>query len=273
MAKGKQGKEENDTFLIFLIIILVIIAIILVTFKLITGKSIDPESEEVTKLHDYFSLDDLGNCEGLFNYSDKVVEASKTKVENKLCLAYHKVELESLEEVTYKAKEKDGLCNTDLEMTFRTEDGTKECKVNIYPKEEVEKKYVEMFGSIPSAIESFKTDGFHICYPKDDKYYCGLSDEVTYNVGSGISIYRGIKKANQKGDEIIIYDYFIKMVEEKCYSSYVNGENMTECSNAYQKLKDKKIDYDFMKKYGSLYKHTYKKSKDGTYYWLRSEKI
>ncbi len=273
MAQEKPLKKENDTFLIFLIIILIVIAIILIAFKLINGKSIDPESEEVTLLHNYFSTDDLGNCEGLFNYSDGVVEAKKVKTENKLCLAYHKVELENEEEVTYKAKEKDGLCNSE-DMTFKTEEGTKECKVNIYKKDEVEKKYLEMFGSNPEEIESFKTDGFHICYLKDDSYYCGLSDEVTYTVGSDIAIYRGIKKANQKGDEIIIYDYFIKMVEEKCYSSYVSGEYNSKCSDAYKDLNDKKIDFSFMKKYGSLYKHIYKKNKDNnTYYWVRSEKI
>ena len=273
MAKEKPVKKENDTFLIFLIIVLIIIAIILIAFKLISGKSLDPESNEVTSLHNYFSTDDLGNCEGLFNYSDGVVTSSKAKTENKLCLAYHKVELESTDSVTYKAKEKNGLCTTDEKMVFKTEEGTKECKINIYPSGEVEKKYLEMFGSKPSAVESFKTDGFHICYLKDNNYYCGLSDEVTYNVGGDIAIYRGIKKANQKGDEIIIYDYFIKIVEEKCYSSYIDGELNSECSDAYQNLKDKKIDFNFMKKYGSLYRHTYKKSKDGTYYWIRSEKI
>ncbi len=273
MAKNKEEKKENDTFLIFLIIILVIIALILLAFKIISGKSIDPESKIVTSLHNYFSTEDLGNCEGLFSYTDGVVESKDVKEENKICLAYHKADIEKVDDKTYKAKEKDGLCETDG-MTFKTEEGTKECQVSIYPREEVEKLYVEMFGdSVSDDLKSFKIDGSHICFLKDNQYYCGLSDEVTYTVGSNISVYRGIKKANQKKDEIIIYDYFIKLIGEKCYTSYVNGKENTSCSNAYSNLDAKKIDFAFIKKYGTIFKHTYKKGNDDNYYWIKSEKI
>ncbi len=266
--------KDNDLFLVFLVVILVIIALILVIFKLINGKNLKTDDKDVLELHEYFSTDNLGNCEGLLTYNDGVVENKSTRSDLKLCFAYHKTEgLEKVDEVTYKAPKKDDLCNENG-MTFRTEDDSNICKVSIYPKEEVEKTYEKMFGEkVGKEVTSFKIDGFNICFLNDDKYYCGLSDEITYTVGSDISVYRSIKKASKRGDTIFIYDYFVKLVEEKCYTAYDDGEENTRCSDAYGKLKNKKMDYDFIKKYGTLYKHTYKKNEDNTYHWVKSERV
>ncbi len=266
-------KKENDTFLIFLVVILIIIALILVIFRVINGKSLETNDKLVTELHDYFSSDNLSNCEGLLNYNDGVVESKNTRSDLKLCFAFQKTALEPEKEITYKSSKKDDLCVED-EMTFRTEEGSNLCKVRIYSKEEVEKTYTKMYGeNVGKEVTSFKLDGFNICFVKDDKYYCGLSDEITYTVGSDIAIYRSIKKASERGDTIFIYDYFIKLVEEKCYTAYDEGEESIRCSKAYSKLKDKKMDYDFIKNYGTLYKHTFKKNQDNTYYWVKSERV
>ena len=74
----------------------------------------------------------------------------------------------------------------------------------------------------------------------------------------------------EKSSKIVIYDYFIKINNNECYSD-VNGTLNEKCTQAYDK--DTKIDIRFLKKYGTKYKHTYMKNADGTYSWISSEPI
>lgn len=62
----------------------------------------------------------------------------------------------------------------------------------------------------------------------------------------------------------------MKIVNGECYSSYVNGTTNNNCTNELPENEDDyNIDYDFLRKYGTLYKHTFKQSGD-TYYWVSS---
>mgnify|MGYP004485756019 FL=1 len=129
-----------------------------------------------------------------------------------------------------------------------------------------------MFGSDISEYKQFQYDGATICYVKDDAYYCGLSETFTYSIGAEPHTYRAIKDAYKKGDELIIYDYFLKVINDECFTSYMDATKNDKCSTNYSELTNKDMTYKFLKKNGTLYKHTFKK--DGkSYYWVSSKPV
>ena len=96
------------------------------------------------------------------------------------------------------------------------------------------------------------------------------SESFTYTIGAEPQTYRTIKNASKKNDEIIIFDYFMKIVNNECFTTYDGNNKNNNCSNVFNE--DIKVDYDFLKKYGTLYKHTFKES-NGSYYWVKSEPV
>ena len=109
-----------------------------------------------------------------------------------------------------------------------------------------------------------------ICYYDEDNYYCGLSEKYTYTIGAEPHTYRTIKSAYKKGDEIVIYDYFLRTINDDCFTSYMKDEKNETCGKALENKKE--VDYKFLKKYGTRYVHIFKKSGD-SYYWVSSKNL
>lgn len=270
--KNNESKKEiiNDKLLTVLIILLVVISIILVAIWILNKNNLDTDNELVTELHNYFSSEDLGNCEGLFTYAEEKVEYKDINSETKICLAYQKANIEKAENIILKADKKKNIC-TDDKMVFKTTDETNECNVTKIKREVIDSSYKKLYGKDIKENETFRIDNLNICYLKDDYYYCGLSETFTYTLGSESIIYRVMKKAVEKGSDIIIYDYFLKINENTCFKNYTTATVNQECTNEYESKKD--INYNFMKKYGTEYKHIFKEASDGTYYWVSSEPV
>mgnify|MGYP000180690052 CR=1 FL=1 len=81
----------------------------------------------------------------------------------------------------------------------------------------------------------------------EDNYYCGLSEKYTYTIGAEPHTYRTIKSAYKKGDEIAIYDYFLRTINDDCFTSYMKDEKDETCGKALENKKE--VDYKFLKKY------------------------
>ncbi len=268
--KKKEKNKEKDMVLIFLVLVLIIVSIVVIAVVLINGKNVDTNSEQIKELHDYLSTDNLNNCNGLFTYSDKKIDYSKANAEDMACLAYYKANITDAETETYKPKKKETTCVVD-NMTFRVDEENKECVVQKISKKAVEDAYNKIFGKKLDNLESFKIDNFNICYLKDDSYYCGLSESYTYTIGPDSTIYRIINRALEKGNKITIYDYFARINNNTCYSTYAVDTVNSKCTENYKE--DVKIDYKFMEKYGVKYKHVFEKDKNGTYHWVSSEPV
>ena len=267
--------SKNKNFFKLLILILVI-GIVVTMVKWISNKNRYQVNDNKTKeLYAYFNSEDLESCNGLFNYSDKVINYDSIDNKTKLCLAYKNSDIKKAEQLTVE-KDKKGkkdkneklTCTFD-NMIFRVNDDEKECSYTKINKDIINDTYNKIYGKDIEDIESFQLDNLHICYLKDESIYCGLSETFTYVLGSDIDIYRVIEKTVEKSSEIEIYDYFIKVTDEKCYSYYTTNQENSECT---KKLTNK-IKYNFMKKYGTLYKHTFHKNENGSYYWVSSEPI
>jgi len=260
----------SDKILSILALLLIIITIILMVFWVSKGNDLNTESKMVSELHNYFSSDDLGNCEGLFTYADKKIEYKDIDSETRICLAYQKSNIKKVETEKLKADKKKNTCTKD-NMVFRVQEDTNECLINKIEKSTIDDTYKKLYGKNIENNESFKIDNLNICYLKGDYYYCGLSETYTYTLGSESIIYRVIKKAEEKGSKIVLYDYFVKINENTCFKNYTTSTINQDCTDRYSKKK--KVNYNFMKKYGTEYKHVFKKTNDDSYHWVSSEPI
>ena len=266
----KIEKIFQDKVLLILIVVLIILSLTIITIKLVTINNLDTESKLVTELHNYFNSDDLSNCEGLFTYAEEKIEYDNVDAETRLCLAYQKAEIKDIETGTLKADKKKEICSKDG-MVFRVDEEKKECSYTKIKKSIIDNSYKKLYGKEIENNESFKIDNLNICYLKDDYYYCGLSETFTYTLGNESVIYRVMEKAVEKGSNIIIYDYFVKLNSNTCFKNYTTTTVNSDCTKEYKSAKE--IDYNFMKKYGTKYKHTFSKAEDETYYWISSEPI
>lgn len=265
---NQKTKIFHDKILVILIAILIILSITILLIKLATRNNLDTESKLVSDLHNYFNSNDLSNCEGLFTYAEEKIDYNKINPETRLCLAYQKAEIKDVETGVIKAQKKQNTCKME-NMVFRVTEDTNECSYTKIKRSIIDDSYKKLYGKEIEENESFNIDNLNICYLKDDYYYCGLSETFTYTLGNESIIYRVMEKAVEKGSEIVIYDYFAKINNNTCFKSYTTTTENSNCTEEYKNQKE--INYKFMKKYGTKYKHVFKQAKDETYYWVSSE--
>ena len=265
----EKGVKKPDIISIVLIVILILLLCFLVGYKIKNWGILSSRNKTVKELYSYFSTEDLGECEGLFNYSTEKVTYDNVSATAKLCIAYHKANEDEFKKVSYEG---DKTCKED-NMVFKTDtdEGTI-CTVNKIKRDVIDESYKKIFGQDIENNEEFKYDGTHICYLKDDYYYCGLSENMKITLTNDITVFRSVARAEKKDDTITIYDYFTKITNDNCYLNYTTLNLNQMCTTNLPKDIDN-IDYDFIEKYGVKYKHIYKKAKDGTYYWVSSEPI
>ena len=259
-----------------LIVILILCTLTLIGVNIFYGNSVNIEDKEITELYSYISNDNINKCEGLIFYTDKKVTKDDLTDSQKVCLAFLKTNDKKSEKVIINKDKKNKTCTLDKSkgMKFATDNYEKEkCTIQKYDSSIFASKYETIFNEKISKIDSFVLDGSNICYLKDNYYYCGLSETFSFTIGNESFAYRIINKATEKGkDEIIIYDYFIKINNDKCYSSFTSLNEIKKCSKKYDS--DEKINYKFIKKYGTKYKHVFKKINNNNYYsWISSEPL
>ena len=251
------------------IIVLLLIAIVVIIFK--KGKPLNTNGKVVKDLYSYVGNNNLEKCGGLVFYSDEEINYDKLSDETKLCLAYTKVNDEDKEELKVDKAKKGNTCSLKDSLVFATDNyEDKICTLSKTNKDLVNENYKNMFGKEITSYDKFQLDNTTICYYDEDNYYCGLSEKYTYTIGAEPHTYRTIKSAYKKGEEIVIYDYFLRTINDNCFTSYMKDEKDETCGKALENKKE--VDYKFLKKYGTRYVHTFKKSGD-SYYWVSSKNL
>ncbi len=268
--KKNDKSINNDEKFKILVYIFILVTIVLVLFLISNKRKLSNTSDAVVEVYNYFNTEDLNNCEGLFNYSDRIVKNEDIKIDTKLCVAYQKAELK-LEQVKDVKKDKEKDTCTYEGMTFRLDSESKKCDVGRVKANIIDDNYNKIFGGKVEDIESFMSDNTHICYLKDNYYYCGLSVTYTLVLEGNSNIYRTIDKAEEKSGDMIVYDYFMRINDSNCYRYYTTPTINTECNDNLMDRDNIKV--NFMKKYGTKYKHVYKKGSNNTYYWVSSEPV
>ena len=269
---NNQNKKNDDKITKILLIIFAITTIIFISVLICFHNRLNPSDKRVEGVYNYFNFKTIGTCEGQLNYTDKKITYKDVSLETKNCIAYQNANIpkDKIVTETYEGTKKKETCTHDG-MVFRKNADSNECVVNKIEKEYLEKSYKKIFGKDLEDSEMFYTDNLNICYLKDDYYYCGLAETYTLIFANPSSINRVIDKVYKKGSSMIVYDYFLKIEADKCYTNYTTTEADSDCSSEY--AKNKKEDIKFIRKYGTYYKHTYKKAADGSYYWVSSEPV
>ena len=109
MEENKNRSEKrkinlnNDMIFKGLVILLVITTIALIIVFLI-GRNPKNDDQLINELYNYFSTDDLTNCEGLFNYSSTKVDYNTINNKTKLCIAYQKASIKNIYVDSIKTK-------------------------------------------------------------------------------------------------------------------------------------------------------------------------
>ena len=234
-------------------------------------ETLDIKSDSVKKLYNYVSK---------FSYYDELIAYQSKKVTEK-DLA------NSLKLLTvFNNLDKDDA--TRIEYQYENEYIPKREHI-IYSKKIIDDKATEIFGNNVTIIHENASpyDGHSIIY-KNNEY-----DSFDYEGGGVVpweSSTSKLIKAEQIGDDIFIYDKYVHLVEVE---NIVNGINHAGSYDIYS-ASDKnvklssKVDFDKNKLYGddiigniekflnqelTTFKHTFKKSSNGSYYWYSSEPI
>ena len=266
--RNSDTKKIHKKNIIIGLIVLVIVIILIVVFIFVRGKSLDTDGELVTEVYNYIGNNDLEVCAGLATYADEAVEYDDLENAMRICNAYSQLKLDETSMLKIDKTQKNNTCSIGENITFATDNYEDDiCTVTKISSNEVNNKYKEMYGKSIETYEQFQYNDTTICYYEDGFYYCGLAESYTTTIGGEPYTYRSIKNVTEKGDELIIYDYFLKIVNNECFTSFTGDKTNDTCSENYNE--DEDMTYNFLKKYGTLYKHTFKKNGD-SYYWVSS---
>ncbi len=264
---GKINKKKLVTYIGIIVVIIVLIVVII----LIRSKSLNTNSELVEKLYDNIGSNELEVCAGLVNYADDAVTYDDLENVVRICNAYSKLSIDDSSMLKIDKTQKNNTCSVGENITFATDNYEDNiCTINKVSADEVNNKYKEIYGRDIENYEQFFYNDTTVCYYEDGFYYCGLAFEYTTTFGGEPLTYRTIKNVKENKDELIIYDYFLKVVNNKCYTSFTEEKVNDTCSEEFNE--NEEMTYNFLKKYGTLYKHTFKKNND-SYYWVKSEPV
>lgn len=258
--------------LVVLGIVVVIIVIFLVIF--LGDKPLKLDDPQVTELYSYLGEVDIYHCGGLNSYTGEEVKYDTLSDENKLCMAYYKLDNKQIKtdshEVTAKNDNDIEICEIGEGIRLAAEEGENSCEYQIISSTDLKEAYSAIYGKELPDDSSFYINGTEACYLNGEEYYCGEAETFVYSLTPEATIYRLMNKASEKlNEDIVITDYYLRISDNKCYGSNDSEDEISACSEALEN-DSVEINEEFVQKYGTLYKHTFKKNNDDNYYWYSS---
>lgn len=159
----------------------------------------------------------------------------------------------------------------------------------LFNKETVEKKAKEIFGNFVGITHQ----ECPIYFTKAIDYKNGVYDCYSYQGGGNTPWEKSIsqiKNAEEKDDEIYLYDQYIHIYDDITETTseegiYTASDKKTKISNlinvsANSGLESEQYEKELFTRYEEklgnkiqTFKHTFKKGSDGTYYWYSTEPI
>jgi len=266
-------KNFNKKIIYSIVIVIVVVLIILVAF-VFSDKKLDLESEQVASLYKYLGEVDVYHCGGLSTYSDDEIVKKDLSNGNTLCMAYYALSADKIKndvaEISDINKNDIKTCKVGESTTLAVKDGEDQCDYIVFNKDDLNDSYRDIYGVSIEHYDKFYISSTEACFLEGENYYCGTSETFTYSLAPEATIYRLINKAVKKlNGDIVIYDYFLKISGNVCYPMNDSSDENKDCTKAFKELKNE-INVEFVKKYGSIYKHTFESNSDN-YYWIRSD--
>ncbi len=258
-----------------------VLVIILILVILTGDKALDVNSKLIKDLYTYLGEADIYHCGGLNAYSGSKETKDSLDNSNLLCMAYYKVDSKDVKEETEKVTGKNAsdtkICKIGDSVTLTAKDDEKECSYKVIDKNKLNEAFKGLYGSDIKDYSEFYITYDEACYLEGDSYYCGKAETFTFSLAKDSEVYRLIAKASKSlNDDIVITDYYLRVSDSKCYLTNGNDSLDNECSAALEKLDKSFINLsdedktDFIKKYGKMYKHTFKTENNKDYYWYQS---
>ena len=259
--------------LVVLGIVVIVIVILLIIF--LGDKPLKLDDQKVTTLYSYLGEVDIYHCGGLNAYSGEEVNKDTLSNENKLCMAYYALDSESISSDSHKVTITNDndvqLCEIGEGINFAAKEGEEACSYQIISSDDLENAYSTIYNEDLPNDKTFYINSTNACYYSNGKYYCGEAETFIYSLTPEATIYRLIDKASVKlNDDIVITDYYLRISDNKCYGSNTSEEEISTCSEVLKDNDSIEINEEFVKKYGKLYKHTFKKDNHDNYYWYSS---
>lgn len=261
MIKNKLKKNLFFSIIGLLLIVLFIYTI----YTFLNSKSI-VNQEIINNLYNYLGSNDLSLCDGLYLYDKIKISNNDVLDSQKLCNAYLNLDKNLIIKTTLAKKKNKNYCDMQ-KLKFATDEYKEDiCTISTIKKEDLLAEVKKIYNTEVGEFKDFKIDDNQICKYYNENYYCGLAENFVYSLQKVPHIYRSIYKTVEKENTIEIYDYFLKTLDSKCYGNYVTDEDIPKCSQKIANIQD--VSYAIMKKYATLYKHTFiKNNETGKYYW------
>ena len=259
---------------VFVVGIVVVIAVILLVV-LLGDKHLDLNSDEVTTLYSYLGEVDVNRCGGLNQYTGDEVTYDSISNTNKMCIAYYELDddkkLSETQDVTTINDNDISICEIGEGTRLVASDDESVCNYQVISKEDLANAYKQVYGQDLPSDEEFYISSTVACYLDGDNYYCGEAETFVQSLTPEATIYRLMNKAVEKmNDDVVITDYYLKISDNKCYSSNSFDDEISACSSELTDNPDTEIDALFVQEYGALYEHTFKVDDQGNYYWYSS---
>ncbi len=267
MKKKPKLKGNIAKFLLPSLIVILIIIIIITIFCL---KKDHVNQDIIDEYYTFLGSNDLTLCNGLIAYDSLEVTKDLIEDTDKVCNSYLNLASEKIAKVKVDKNAKKNNCTYE-KFTFATDNYEEDyCTIEKIAITDLKNEYNLIYNEEIGDLKDFYIDENKVCHYRNDYYYCGLAETFSYSLMAKPNVYRSIKKTVEQGDIIYIYDLFLKTKEEKCYNSFNSDEENAECSKKYAQKGE--INYRLLKKYGTLYRHTFKLNKEtGKYYWYASQ--
>ena len=257
---------------VFILTVILVVGVLLVAI-FVGDKPLDLKDKQITNLYSY--LGDVNRCGGLIVYTGDEVTYDALSSENKLCMAYYKLDAQTIQKdisnVTTTNDNDIAICEVGEGIRLAASEGEDSCSYQVLDQEILANTYRTIYGQDIPKDKSFYINSTQACYLEGDTYYCGDAETFVVSLAPDATIYRLLKKAVQKmNGDIVIQDYYLRVSGNACYSSNSSDGEITSCTDALKDNENIGIDSVFVQEYASVYEHTFKKDSDGNYYWYSS---
>ena len=262
-------KKEKIVNIIFYVALgLIIIILLIAVINKFTG--LNSETPIVKDAYALLGDEQLEYCDGLPYYADNEVNYDTLSDKTKKCLAFRYAKDKVTADKLDKTKKTD-YCYLDKakKVGFRTNDAKESCDIQIITKEDLNNAYIAIFGKNIEEYTDFAINGSQSCYFNEEKgsYTCGNVITQTLEIGWNPTTYRMIYKIKEKDNQLIIYDYYLNVNNEKCFLTNNGTKENEKCSDKF--TSETKVNGKFVSKYGKKYIHTFEKE-NGSYHWVSS---
>lgn len=252
--KKVKDNKKLKTIIILIISFILIIMLILVSIKVIDKKqTISLESE---------LMDEVKNSlyrwygDNPIYYTDKDIDLKES-----LILAIDNSFVQYNNDDSIKLEDRK-TCEIDAYTNVEDFDKDK-CIYSTASKEDINKMYNLLFGkNVSKYVDVF--DKTNCKLASNGKYYCAkkIGDSDKEEVDEDVKIIT-IKAKRNFNNNIDIYQYYLRIKDNKCYSSSLDIENK-KCTKEYIDAKTDEMSFDerydfkekLIKKYGTYYKVT-----------------